>query len=181
MRRRKKGFGLDEALAHADHRRPLTRREMIAQGFRFGGSAMLATSALGLFNNPRKAYAALSSDLDILRQPAYCDIPLSGAGKIPFICIDLAGGANISGSNVLVGGMGGQMDLLSTSGYSKLGLPGDMVPGSTEATPTLTSNGDHTDTTLGLAFHSDSQFLAGILEKAGTRVADINGAVIAAR
>ncbi len=38
------------------------------------------------------------------------------------------------------------MDLLSTAGYSKLGIPGDQVPGVVEATRTATSNGDHTDT-----------------------------------
>lgn len=181
MRRIKKGFGLNEPLRHADHRRPLTRREFISQGFTAGAGTMIATSALGLFANPRNAYAALSSDLDYLRGNAVCNIATAGAGKIPFICIDLAGGANISGSNVLVGGMGGQQDFLSTAGYSRLGLPGDMVPGVAEATPTATSNGDHVDTTLGLAFHSDSQFLQGILEKATTAVGDINGAVIPAR
>ena len=47
---------------------------------------------------------------------------------MPFICFDLAGGANMAGSNVLVGGQGGQFDFLTTAGYSKLGLPGDMIP-----------------------------------------------------
>ena len=179
MRRLKKPFGLNEPLRHPDHRRPITRREFISQGFSAGMGTMIATSALGLFANPGKAYAALSNDLGVLKGD--CGFATIGAGKIPFICIDLAGGANISGSNVLVGGMGGQFDFLSTGGYSKLGLPGDMVPGVAEATPTATSNGDHVDTTLGLAFHSDSQFLAGILEKARTAVGDINGAVIPAR
>jgi hypothetical protein len=48
---------------------------------------------------------------------------------------------------------------------------------------TGTSNGDHTDTSLGLAFHSDSAFLRGIhgsLKTAGIG-ANINGAVIPAR
>ena len=49
------------------------------------------------------------------------------------IAIDLGGGANIAGSNVLVGREGGQMDFLNTAGYSRLGLPGDMVPGTPEA------------------------------------------------
>lgn len=179
-RKPKKSFGLDEVLKHPDHRRPLTRREFISQGFCAGAGTLVASSALSMFANPRKAYATLSSDLDSLRS-GVCGIATQGAGKIPFICIDLAGGANIAGSNVLVGGRGGQFDFLSTAGYSRLGLPGDMVPGATEATPTATSNGDHIDTSLGLAFHSDSQFLAGILEKATTAVGDINGAIIPAR
>src|SRR5690606_9725221 len=97
-------------------------------------------------------------------------------------CFDLAGGASMAGSNVLVGKQGGQLDFLSTAGYSKLGLPGDMVPGVAEAAPTATSNGDHTDTSLGLAFHSDSAFLRGMqASMSPTTAANVNGAVIPAR
>jgi len=105
-----------------------------------------------------------------------------GAGKIPFLAFDQGGGANIAGSNVLVG-QNGQMDVLSTAGYSKLGLPGDQIPGVPEATPTLTSNGDHTDTSMGLAFHSDSAFLRGMQGSFRTAgLADsVNGAIIPAR
>ncbi|MGI9288498.1 MAG: hypothetical protein ACR2P1_24145 [Pseudomonadales bacterium] len=180
MAKRRKPLAVNEPLRHADHRRPRTRREFISQGFMAGAGTVMGSSIFSLFANPRAAYA-LSPDLTTA--VANCGIATQGAGKIPFICFDLAGGVNISGSNVLVGGQGGQMDFLSTAGYSKLGLPGDMVPGLTEATPTTTSNGDHTDTSLGLAFHSDSSFLRGILEKAPTAVGsgNINGAVIPAR
>src|SRR5690606_28836876 len=132
------------------------------------------------FANPRAALADLAADRQALT--VECGIT-NGAGKIPFICFDLAGGANMAGSNVLVRGQGGQFDFLSTAGYRKLGLPGDMVPGVTEATPTATSNGDHTDTSLGLAFHSDSAFLRGIQASLRTPgvAANVNGAVIPAR
>src|SRR5690606_24266805 len=94
----------------------------------------------------------------------------------------LAGGANIAGSNVLVGKEGGQFDLLSTAGYRKLGLPGDRVPGVAEAQPTATSNGLHGDTSLGLAFHSDSAFLRGMqMSMTPATAAGVNGAVIPAR
>ncbi|WP_019603981.1 hypothetical protein [Teredinibacter turnerae] len=178
MARRFKSFRPDEPLLHPDHHRPRTRRELIAQGFRAGMGTIAGTSMFSLFANPRQAMA-LSADIDARRAP--CGIT-AGAGKIPFICFDLAGGANIAGSNVLVGGAGGQMDFLATSGYSKQGLPGDMVPGLEEAMPAAGGNGDHTNTQLGLAFHSDSGYLRGILERtaAGTQQA-VNGAVIAAR
>ena len=102
-----------------------------------------------------------------------CNIQ-QGAGKIPFICFDLAGGANIAGSNVLVGKEGGQLDFLSTQGYSKLGLPGNMLPNN------ATTNFINTE--FGLAFHSDSAFLRGMLEKTtATTRANVNGAMIAAR
>jgi len=182
MAKKRKHFLPDEPLRHPDHRRPVTRRDFIAQGFMRGAALVTAPTVFSLFANPRAAMAALSSDLTTLAGNIGCQLGgLSGGAKVPFICFDLAGGANISGSNVLVGKQGGQLDLLSTAGYSKLGLPGDMIPGVVETTPTATSNGDHTDTTLGLAFHSDSAMLRGILEKAGTRGASINGAVIPAR
>ena len=175
----------DAPLRHPDHKRPVTRRDFLAQGFVTGTGTVLGTSALSMFANPRAAWATLSDDLEALK--ATCGIATQGAGKIPFICIDLAGGANVGGSNVLVGKQGGQMDFLNTSGYSRLGLPGDMIPGVAEAggagsNATGTSNGDHTDTTLGLGFHADSAFLRGMLDKLsiGHR-ANINGAVIPAR
>ncbi|HHH35559.1 MAG TPA: general secretion pathway protein GspF [Gammaproteobacteria bacterium] len=176
MSRRRKFLSPDEPLRHPDHRRPMTRREFIAQGFMAGLGLVTAPSLFSLFANPRAAYAALSPDLEALKSG--CGIATQGAGKIPFICFDLAGGANIAGSNVLVGKQGGQLDFLTTSGYSKLGLPGDMIP--PLANP-QTGASDFINTDLGLAFHSDSAFLRGILEKAGSRKANINGAVIPAR
>ena len=171
-----KGHGINEPLKHADHARPVTRRDFISQGFATGAASVVGGSLLnGLFTTP--ANAALSSDLELLK--ASCGIATQGAGKIPFICFDLAGGANISGSNVLVGKQGGQMDFLSTAGYSKLGLPGDMIP---SIVNTQTGTNDFINTDLGLAFHSDSAFLRGITEKlsAGTS-ANINGAIIPSR
>jgi hypothetical protein len=167
----------DEPIRHeAAHKRPVTRRDFLAQGFGTGLASIAAPTVFSLFANPRAAMAALSPDIEALK--ASCGIDVQGAGKIPFICIDLAGGANMVGSNVLIGGAGGQLDFLSTAGYGKLGLPGDMLPGMTNAA-TGTS---FTDTRLGLAFHSDSAFLRGILDRvAPATAASINGAVIAAR
>ncbi len=172
-----KNLSPDAPLYHTDHARPMTRREFISQGFTAGAGTVLAGSVFSLFANPGKANATLSGDIEALKNS--CGIATQGAGKIPFIVFDLAGGANISGSNVLVGGRGGQLDFLSTAGYSKLGLPGDMIP------PIMnpdTGLSDFINNELGLAFHSDSQFLRGILEKVNpTNRANINGAVIPAR
>jgi hypothetical protein len=135
------------------------------------GTATLAgPSIFSLFANPRMASAALAPDLEALKSS--CDIAVQGAGKIPFICFDLAGGANIAGSNVLMGRAGGQTDFLSSAGYTRLGLPGNMAP----TDPAFINQ------ELGLAFHSDSAFLRGIQEKtSGATRAGINGSVIAAR
>jgi len=164
---------------HPLHGGVLTRRQLIGQGLLAGSATLLTGGFLSLFSNPRAAYAALAQDLSPLTNA--CGIS-NGAGKIPFICFDLAGGGNIAGSNVLVGKTGGQMDLLGTAGYSKLGIPGDQVPGVVEATRTATSNGDHTDTSLGLAFHSDSAYLRGMLSRMSVATrANVNGVVIPAR
>ena len=173
----------DAPQRHDNHRRPMTRRELISQGFLTGGATILSTGLFSLFANPRAALAALAEDLAADANLLGCGVDRSGT-KIPFICFDLAGGANLAGSNVLVGKQNGQLDTLSTAGYSKLGLPGDQVPGVAETVPaTATSNGDHTDTSLGLAFHSDSAFLRGMYASFRTPGigANINGAVIPAR
>ncbi|MGB6136074.1 MAG: hypothetical protein WBG74_05800, partial [Shewanella sp.] len=169
-----KHFHPDSPLLFADHRKPMTRREFISTGLYKGGAAVAGLSMFSMFANPNNAHAALSPDLEALR--GSCGISVQGAGKIPFISFDLAGGANIAGSNVLVGGAGGQQDFLSTAGYNKLGLPGDMAP--SIANPNAGMS-DFINTDLGLAFHSDSAFLRGILEKVSPDTASrINGAVI---
>jgi hypothetical protein len=167
-----KPLGLNEPLRHADHKRPVSRRDFIAQGFLTGGATIVAPAMLGTMLNPDSASAATLSP-DVWRNNI-CQIQ-QGAGKIPFICFDLAGGANIAGSNVLVGQQNGQLDVLSTAGYSKLGLPGNMIP-STSGTGTFF------DTQFGLAFHSDSAFLRGMLQTTSvTTRAMVSGAVIPAR
>jgi len=176
MTRKRTALTPDEPLRLAGHRRPVTRREFLAQGFIRGLGLLAAPSVFSLFANPRAARASLSPDLEALKLS--CGIKSLGAGKIPFICFDLAGGANIAGSNVLVGKQDGQLDFLSTAGYSKLGLPGDMTPAVINP---ATGVSDFISTGFGLAFHSESAMLRGIAEKAGARAATINGAVIPAR
>ena len=177
MSRKRKSRHPDAPQLHGDHRRPVTRREFVAQGFLTGSAFALGGGVMSLFSNPRQAFAALSGDLTpLLENP--CNIATVGAGKIPFICFDLAGGANIAGSNVLVGKEGGQLDFLGTAGYQKLGLPGDMVPGLNDPISGL----PYANTDFGLAFHSDSAFLRGMLRSMSpARAANLNGAVIPAR
>jgi hypothetical protein len=161
---------------HADHPRPVTRRQFVAQGFMSGAAYATAGGILSMFSDPNEAMAALSPDLDGLLSP--CGAGGNGALKIPFICFDLAGGANIAGSNVLVGQEGGQQDFLSTAGYEKMGLPGDMIPGLTDPDSGL----PYENFDLGLGFHLDSAFRRGIVDTItpGTE-RFVNGAVIPAR
>ncbi|MFT5398462.1 MAG: hypothetical protein ACI9LO_000232 [Planctomycetota bacterium] len=176
----------DDPLKFEDHGRPVTRREFIRQGFMTGSATILTGGMFNLFANPNVARAAIAPDLQALA----ASMPNCSPGgipntMIPFICFDLAGGANLAGSNVLVGQGGGQLDFLSTAGYSKLGIPGDMVPGLDDSSFTdlnNSSNGDFTNTELNLAFHADSPILRGIRERAPTITsANIDGCVIPAR
>lgn len=194
MSKKRKTLGVNDPLRHADHPRPTTRRDFLKQGFITGTGSVLTGGAFGLFSNPRSAYAEVSSDLDALATDIGCSLGgvADGTAKIPFICFDLAGGANYAGSNVLVGQALGQMDLLTTGGYSKMGLPGDIIPGLSDTALAgtmlnLSTNADFTNNQLGLKFHSDSAMLFGILEKftsiapGGTSAGKVDGAVIPAR
>ncbi|HKJ21037.1 MAG TPA: hypothetical protein VJ993_10275, partial [Woeseiaceae bacterium] len=89
MKRNKGNWDLP--LLHTDHPRPVTRRQFLSQGFLSG--AAYTVGGIAPFLNPRNAYADLSQDLNLLRAPGECNIT-DGAGKLPFICFDLAGGAN---------------------------------------------------------------------------------------
>jgi hypothetical protein len=161
-------------LRNLNHSAPVSRRDFLARGM-IGTTATVvgASSIFSMFANPRRAYAQLAPDIAALASSP-CNIR-PGAGKVPFIVFDLAGGGNIAGSNALVGGPGGQLDFLSTAGYSLLGLPGNMIPNSSVGT------GSFVDTSLGIAMHSKSSYLAGITQMtAPTTRANMNGAVIPA-
>jgi hypothetical protein len=162
MARRRTPTELGRPFFHPDHRRPRTRREFLAQGFIAGSSYVVAPSLLSLLGVNRA------------NAQASCALTGAGAGKIPFIGIDLAGGANIAGSNVMMGGPGGQEDMLSENGYMRLGLPLDLSP--------LNSQINAFDRTMNLVFHFDSAMLAGILSKAApATLAKVEGVIFASR
>ncbi len=170
MRNKPKALDLHEPLRHNDHPRPRTRREFVAQSFMTGAATVIGPSLLGALA-PDTARAQLAPDIQALLNP--CNIT-TGAGTIPFICFDLAGGGNIAGSNVLVGGPGGQLDFLSVAGYNKLGLPGTMVPSSSAA-------GSFVDASFGLRYHSDSAHLRGMKVRASAKaMSGTTGTVIPA-
>jgi hypothetical protein len=177
MSKNRKYFKLNEPLRHSH--KPMTRRGFLAQGFTTGAGALAGVSTLSMLTARAYGVSPAMFDASGFTPAGTCDLANVAGRRIPFICIDLAGGANIAGSNVLVGGQGGQKDFLSTAGYSKLGLPGDMIP------PIADPNNGATDfinEQLGLAFHSDSAMLRGILNSAtATTQMGTNGAVIPSR
>ena len=158
LERRRFERQIEEACRKSGHARPRTRREFLNQGLIAGlGTVFLPSVATML---AREANA----------QDAGCVINNVG-DKIPFLAIDQGGGANIAGSNVMVGGMGGQEDFLDAEGYAKLGLPPAIIPQNVGV-----------DRSFGLAMHPNSALLRGMLDKTtpATR-ANVNGVVIPAR
>ena len=170
---------LYEPIRHdGSHPRPVTRRDFMATGFLSSSAVLIGSSALvTAFTDPRAARASsLAADVQALQQS--CGIITNGAGKIPFIAFDLAGGANLNGSEILIGQAGGQLDFLSTAGYGMLGLPGDMLPNSPNS---ASPSGNFIDTSLGAAWHSDGAILRGIQSVASAAaMANTNAVAIAA-
>jgi hypothetical protein len=169
-------LGLDEPIKHGSHKTPVTRRDFIAQGFRTG-PAIVAGGAILSALMGRRAHAAMSPSLETYAS-VDCNIS-AGAGKVPFICFDLAGGANLNNSEILLGRDGRQDNFLSTQGYATLGLPGNMNPNSPNA---ASGTNNFINNEFGTLWHSDGAMLRGMLASTqpATR-ANTNGFPIAAR
>jgi hypothetical protein len=173
-----RSHALGEPLRHENHPRPRTRREFIAAGMLSGPAMVMAPAWLGALLKANRANAGappLDADIAPLLGALECNVPASGVG-LPFICFDLAGGANLVGSEVIVGQQSGtnvintQTNFLTTAGYGKLGVPGNMVPS------TVPPNN-----TLGLLFHADGAIQRGITSMiTPATAAGVNGAVICA-
>src|SRR5438046_4087751 len=168
-----RSHALGEPLLHENHPLPVTRRDFVAAGFLSGPAVVIRRASRRALLGASRAEAGvpLSPDMQALLGSGQCNVP-TAAGGLPFICFDLAGGANLVGSEVLVGVQGGQTNFLSTAGYGKLGVPGNMVP----------SSSANIDASLGLLWHADGAIKRGILSKATTpaTAAGTNGAVICA-
>jgi hypothetical protein len=168
-----RSHALGEPMRHENHPRPRTRRDFIAAGFLSGPAMVMAPAWLGALLKTDRANAGappLDGDINALLAQLECNVPASGVG-LPIICFDLAGGANLVGSEVIVGQQGGQTNFLTTAGYGKLGVPGNMVPSSTA----------NVNSSLGLLWHADGAIQRGITSMiTPTTAAGVNGAVICA-
>jgi hypothetical protein len=160
---------------HENHPRPVSRRDFLATGFLGAQGMVIGPAWLGALLKAQNARAGncpagLDTDMCQLTAQSQCNVPPPGGG-LPFICFDLAGGANLVGSEALVGVQGGQANFLSVAGYGKLGVPGNMVPSSTA----------NVSSALGLLWHADGAILRGIMSVASaSTLAGVNGAVIPA-
>jgi hypothetical protein len=161
-----------EPLLYNNHPRPVSRRDFLAAGMLSSQAMVLAPAWLAALLKSRPAGAALDADIQAMLGPGQCNVP-TAAGGVPFICFDLAGGANLVGSEVIVGTQGGQRNFLTTAGYEKLGVPGNMVP----------SSSANVDPSLGLLWQADGAIKRGILSVATTpaTAAGTSGAVICAQ
>jgi len=160
-----------EPLLYDNHKRPVTRRDFLAAGMLSSSGMVMAPAWLAALLRSRRANAALDADIHAMLAQGQCNVPTAASG-IAFICFDLAGGANLVGSEVLVGQQGGQSAFLSVAGYELLGVPGNMVP----------SSSANIDPSLGLLWQADGAIKRGILNKATTpaTAAGTNGAVFCA-
>lgn len=134
----------------------MSRRDLLGQGFIAGSGLMMMPSFLSsLYSSSAQAQAGA------------CAVQ-SLNSKVPFMSIDLSGGAAISGGNVMVGGPGGQTDMLTAAGYTRLGF--------------APNTQNQMNSELGILFHADSAFLRGIKSKASAAaLAKTNGAVACTR
>lgn len=138
------------------HNQPVTRRSLMAHGLLGSVGTALVPSFLSLLWE-KQAFGLTCSDAS------------TGTELPAFIVLDLVGGANIAGNNVLVGKNNNQEDFLGS--YATLGIPNALSP------KTLAAK---VDRTMGLAWHSDSAMLAGIKSKAlPATLANCEGAVFA--
>ena len=162
---------LGEPILHENHRKPVTRRELLGAGLTTAPALVIGPAWLGAMLKPNKANATLANDITALLGTGQCNVATNATG-IPVICFDLAGGANLVGSEVIVGQQGGQANFLTTAGYGKMGVPGNMVPSASGFTSNM----------YGLLWHSDGAILRGMMTKttSAATAAGTNGAVICA-
>ncbi|VAW96663.1 hypothetical protein MNBD_GAMMA22-1035 [hydrothermal vent metagenome] len=159
-------------LQHENHEKPVTRRDFLAQGLVSGGAFVAVPSIFAGLLKPGKVEARVE-------QLADCGISIGASGKAAFMCFDLAGGANLAGSNAIVGS-NLQTDLLPAVAYENMGLPAAINPN--VAGMVVDINGAANPAVGQLAFHAESALLRGIQNAATpATLANVNGSVICAR
>lgn len=135
----------------------VSRRDFLSHGLISGAGYTMAPSLMSLLK-VNNVYAA---------ENCFDAVDLSQR-KTPIIMIDLAGGGNIAGSNVIVGGEDGQHSYLPT--YGQLGLPTALHP-----------NNNNVNSEMGLKFHTDSGMLSGIMDHTTAAIRQkVEGAVFCA-
>lgn len=155
---------------HTNHRRPMTRRELVGQGFMYGTAALGAPSLLGMFalRTPEAMAAA-----------AECGVAAAaGASGLPYISLELAGGWKAAMKNFLVGKEGDPTDTagMTDAAFSRSGLDPAAKYDASNTNVLLDANGQHM---FGFPMHVNSQFAAGMMSKTSAECrAAMNGGTI---
>lgn len=137
---------VQKPLLFNNHKKPVTRRDFLAAGLA-GMSTAAFTTLL-----PKEVFAQ-----SMCPTAANLIVP----NKVPYLCVDCAGGMNILGGNVLVGQGADQVQenlgAIDVSDYREYGIPDEFHY----------SKSGMIDKTLGTKFHVSSGILAGIKEALG--------------
>jgi hypothetical protein len=153
----------------------MSRRELFAQGYIATGSYIAMPGILSLVSQRANAGE------DLCRT-----VKAANANKTSVLIIDGAGGWQIAGRNIIVGGEGGQTDFLGAANYASIGLmptaadfiKQEDIPAntSTPAGKTVAAN------EFGLLMHPRSYLYDGMMAAttAGTR-SNIDGRIICVR
>lgn len=142
---------------YENHKKPFNRRDLMAQGYLGSMGALVMPSFLSLLWEQQALGITCAEPAGTVRLPG-------------FIVLDLTGGANIAGNNVIVGKNNDQANFITT--YATLGIPDGISP---------KNNAAKIDQSMGLLWHADSAMLAGIKTKAlAPTLANCEGAVFAA-
>jgi hypothetical protein len=158
MTKKFKSFKAEYQTKDCHSSRPaITRRDFLARSAGASASLLFTPSLFSMIT--QDAFGACGD--------------LAGASVFPpFICVDLAGGGNLAGSNVIVGGRGGQSDYLAD--YSTLGVTPPKNPLVGDFSRSLVSGG--------LEFHAESAFFEGMRRELNNDVAKkVDGVVFCAR
>jgi hypothetical protein len=149
-----------QGMYHSNHKPAVTRRDLIARGFASGFGYVFTPSILSFA--AKDAFGACAES-----------VAANATNFLPFMAVELAGGANLAGSNFMVGGRGGQLNYLAAGSYGSLGLPPDQEP---------TQSSIVMDSSMGIAMHPNSGFLFGLMSvtSAATR-ASVDAFVTASR
>jgi len=129
-------------LEHLNQHQMKSRRDFLSQGMLAGLSYVFVPSVLSMLHSNLSYALECGSSTQMT------------SNRIPILIIDLAGGGNIPGSNIMVGKAGGQLDFINS--YESLGLPSSMHP----------RNAAQTNNEMGLVFHADSALLMGMRQTA---------------
>jgi osmotically-inducible protein OsmY len=124
----------------------INRRDFLSHGLMAGVGYAMAPSLMSMLR-VGNVYAA---------EDCFSAINMANR-KTPIIMLDLSGGGNVAGSNIIVGDQIGQHSLLAT--YNRLGIPDNLHP-----------SNNLINSEMGLKFHSMSGMLQGIQQHTTTAI-----------